>query len=53
MNFYKRKQKRISDNYIYTDSLITRCVYLSIMEIDKNLKETNKQSCHPNHCSAQ
>jgi DNA-directed RNA polymerase subunit E'/Rpb7 len=40
MNFYKRKQKRISDNYIYTDSLITRCVYLSIMEIDKNLKET-------------
>ena len=40
MNFYKRKQKRISDNYIYTDSLITRSVYLSIMEIDKNLKET-------------
>ena len=30
MNFYKRKQKKISDNYIY----------LSIMEIDKNLKET-------------
>jgi DNA-directed RNA polymerase subunit E'/Rpb7 len=40
MNFYKRKQKRISDNYIYTDSLITRSIYLSIMEIDKNLKET-------------
>ena len=40
MNFHRRKQKRISDNYIYTDSLITRCVYLSIMEIDKNLKET-------------
>ena len=40
MNFRKRKQKRISDNYIYTDSLITRSVYLSIMEIDKNLKET-------------
>ena len=40
MSFYKRKQKRISDDYIYTDSLITRSVYLSIMEIDKNLKET-------------
>ena len=40
MSFYKRKQKRISDDYIYTESLITRCVYLSIMEIDKNLKET-------------
>lgn len=40
MNFHKRKQKRISDNYIYTDSLITRSIYLSIMEIDKNLKET-------------
>ena len=40
MSFYKRKQKRISDDYIYTDSLITRCIYLSIMEIDKNLKET-------------
>ena len=40
MSFYKRKQKRISDNYIYTDSLITRSVYLSIMEIDKNLKDT-------------
>lgn len=40
MSFYKRKQKRISDDFIYTESLITRCVYLSIMEIDKNLKET-------------
>jgi len=40
MSFYKRKQKRISDDYIYTDSLITRSVYLSIMEIDKNLNET-------------
>lgn len=43
MNFQKRKQKRISDNYIYTDSLITRSVYLSIMEIDKNLKDTITQ----------
>jgi DNA-directed RNA polymerase subunit E'/Rpb7 len=40
MNFYKRKPKRISDNYIYSDSLITRSIYLSIIEIDKNLKET-------------
>ena len=40
MNFHKRKPKRISDNYIYSDSLITRSIYLSIMEIDKNLKET-------------
>ena len=43
MNFQKKKQKRISDNYIYTDSLITRSVYLSIMEIDKNLKDTITQ----------
>jgi DNA-directed RNA polymerase subunit E'/Rpb7 len=40
MNFYKRKPKRISDNYIYSDSIITRSIYLSIIEIDKNLKET-------------
>jgi len=40
MNFHKRKPKRISDNYIYSDSIITRSIYLSIIEIDKNLKET-------------
>jgi DNA-directed RNA polymerase subunit E'/Rpb7 len=40
MSFYKRKQKKISDDYIYTESLITRSVYLSIIEIDKNLNET-------------